>query len=91
MFPMLLSLAAGTKTTINPAPKANSEDLVACFAIAVIVTAVEIQMIEVSRELASAVNSIGKVTTMRATIRSRKLKYPFPKENKFPNFSRLTP
>lgn len=91
IFPMLLSLPAGTKTTINPDPKANSEDLVICFAIAVIATAVKIQMREVSSELTSAVNSIEKVTTMRATIRSKKLKYPYPEENKFPNFSRLTP
>ena len=88
---MLLSLADGTRIAINPAAKAIIDELVTCFAIAVMATAVKIQMREVSRELMSAVNSMGKVTTIRATMRSRRLKYPFPNENKFPNFSRLTP
>jgi hypothetical protein len=74
MFPMLLSLAAGTKTTIKPAMIANMEEFVALFAIAVIATAVEIQISEVINELASAMNSIGKTTTKSATNRSRKLK-----------------
>jgi hypothetical protein len=69
---MLLSLAAGTKTTINPAPKDNSEDRVVCFVIALTVTAVETQISEVINELTNAVSSMGKATTISAANLSRK-------------------
>lgn len=72
IFPMLLSLAAGTKTTINPAPKDNSEDRVVCFVIALTVTAVETQISEVINELTNAVSSMGKATTISAANLSRK-------------------
>ena len=72
IFPMLLSLAAGTKTTINPAANDNSEDRVLSLVIALTVTAVETQISEVSNELTNAVSSMGKATTISAANLSKK-------------------